>query len=218
MNNSFVFRDQSVINDITEWAMKERNKKTNWFLFDKVLYDLCLKYPKHNNIHEIVTKVALIGRAYSASVERRRNADVTKERDFYYGYVAPVILNSELDMRIYELRGYKTPTEDNLCKILSVHFYLQKLLKECTDMEKRSFSSKYLHFHCPNLFYIFDSYSEKEINKIVKSKYKWVCPSDSDYSYAKYCEKSFFVQQRIAPDEMNFPRIIDSFLQANYRA
>lgn len=213
MSNSFIFSDEQIVKNILEWSKQKRDASTNWFLFDKVLYDLCQQYPRHDNEHKVVAKIAMIGRAYSASVERRKNAEKTSEHDFYYGYVAPLIVDSDLDKRLDALRQYKTPTMENLPEILATHLYLQELLKKATEMDKRSFVSKYLHFHCPNLFYIFDSYSDRAINGIVKIKGKWVCPSGADYCYAKYCEKSLFIQQQTGPYERNFPRILDSYLQ-----
>ena len=101
--------------------------------------------PQHDNAHEVVAKIAMIGRAYSASVERRKNAETTSDRDFYYGYVAPLIVDSDLDKRLDALRKYQTPTTENLPEILATHLYLQELLKKATEMNKRSFASKYLH-------------------------------------------------------------------------
>lgn len=216
--NTFLFNEKSTIEEILEWSKQKRDASTHWFLFDKILYDLCQQYPRHNNAHEVVAKIAMIGRAYSASVERRKNAETTNDRDFYYGYVAPLIVDSDLDERLDALRQYQSPTTENLHEILDTHLYLQELLKKATEMDKRSFVSKYLHFHCPNLFYIFDSYSDREINGIVKSIGKWSCPSGADYCYAKYCEKSLFIQQQTMPNERNFPRILDSFLQVRARS
>lgn len=216
--NNFVFNDKSTVEDVLKWSKQKRDDSTNQFIFDKVLYDLCQQYPRHDNAHEVVAKIAMIGRAYSASVERRKNAETTGEHDFNYGYVAPLIVDSDLDERLDALRKYQTPTTENLPEILVTHLYLQELLKKATEMDKCSFVSKYLHFHCPNLFYIFDSYSDREINGIVKSIGKWSCPSVADYCYAKYCEKSLFIQQQTMPNERNFPRILDSYLQVRARS
>ena len=89
MSDSIFFRDESIVEDILAWSKQKRDTESNWYLFDKVLYDLCKQYPRHNNPHEIVAKIALIGRAYSASVERRRNAKTQRDHDFYYEYIAP---------------------------------------------------------------------------------------------------------------------------------
>ena len=140
--NHFVLCNKSTVEDILEWSKRKRDASTHWFLFDKVLYDLCQQYPRHDNAHEVVAKIAMIGRAYSASVERRKNAETTSERDFYYGYVAPLIVDSDLDKRLDALRKYQTPTTKNLPEILATHLYLQELLKKATEMNKRSFASK----------------------------------------------------------------------------
>lgn len=215
--SNFMFYDNSVIDDILAWSKQKRDANSNWYLFDKVLYDLCQQYPRHNNPHEIVAKIAMIGRAYSASVERRNIADNQRNLDFFYVFIAPLIINSDLDERLDALKQYKTPTPDNLPEILATHLYLQELLKKVTERDNRSFSSKYLHFHFPNLFYLYDFFSKDKMNEIVKHKGRWHIPSDSDREYAMYCQKSLFVQQQLLPDSENAPRIIDSFLQTQSR-
>lgn len=86
--NHFVLCNKNTVEDILEWSKRKRDTSTHWFLFDKILYDLCQQYPRHDNVHEVVAKIAMIGRAYSASVERRKNAETTSDRDFYYGNTA----------------------------------------------------------------------------------------------------------------------------------
>lgn len=217
MNHAFQFRDAQERARITAWSQQVRDVQSRWYLFDQVLYDLCRKYPRHNNEHEVVAKLALIGRGYSAAVERRKNAAETPG-DFYYDYVAPVIVSSGLDARLDALRKYRTPTAENLPEILSVHYYLQTLLRQCTAMEKRSLASKYLHFHCPNLFYIFDAFSKDMLGRIVRFSGRWEIPADADAEYAGYCLRSLFVQEQVSPDEENFPRILDAYLQTVSRA
>jgi hypothetical protein len=48
-------------------------------------------------------------------------------------------------------------TTDNIPQILRVHNDLMTTLSKITDLDKRSFCSKYLHFHLPDLFFIYDS-------------------------------------------------------------
>ena len=43
-----------------------------WSIGNQVLYDLCQRYPRHTVDSEIIAKIWLIGRAYSASIERGR--------------------------------------------------------------------------------------------------------------------------------------------------
>lgn len=220
MNKYFDFRaknyaeKENICNQILMRVETQNSNNNLWDLLDKTLYDLCQKYPYHNNRQEIMTKICLIGRAYSAQIERRKNAEYTKG-DFYSDYVVPTLMNSEIDDRIAQLKQYKYPNAENIEEILSVHKYLQDLFESITDMSKRSLASKYLHFHCPNLFYIYDSVSETEINRIIKRKEN-IPYTDADYRYAMYFGKSLYIQEIIAPDEMNFPRILDSFLQDKF--
>ena len=41
--------------------------------------------------------------------------------------------------------------------MVKVHYLTTKLFSKISGLNKRSLASKYLHFHVPELFYIFDS-------------------------------------------------------------
>src|SRR5665647_3459313 len=41
-----------------------------WGEVDKVLYSVCAEHPKHDERRHVTAKVALVGRAYSAGLER----------------------------------------------------------------------------------------------------------------------------------------------------
>ena len=213
MFDKFSFADININVELIMTVNQGYNDSQNWFLSNKVLYDLCEMYPKHNDLHQIVAKIYLIGRSYAVAVERRTNAKETEEGNFYYDYIAPAIKNSDIDKRLERLKKFDYPTEENMEQILSVHKYLQEVIAQCTADEKRSLVSKYLHFHMPNLFYLYDSYSNNELNKIVKHKSKWNLPENADDEYAKYFIRSLFVQSQIAPEVSDFPRILDRFLQ-----
>jgi len=69
---------------------------TVWNLGNDVLYQLCKKYPEHKTPEEIAAKIWLIGRAYAAAIERRKNKD--EENDaFYESTVLPIMQRSALD-------------------------------------------------------------------------------------------------------------------------
>lgn len=125
-----------------------------------VLYQLCKDYPRHESINEIESKVWLIGRAYAAAIERGRGstAEVGND-DFYHAVVAPTFKDSELDERLDAIKGFRDITEKNASRILAVHGYLVRLIRDKITPRRRnrSFASKYLHFHMPNLFFIYDS-------------------------------------------------------------
>ena len=50
---------------------------------------------------------------------------------------------------------------------IEIHKRLQDLFLSFTGLEKRSLASKYLHFHFPNVFYIYDSRARRAIQKLV---------------------------------------------------
>ena len=59
--------------------------------------------------------------------------------------------------------------ENNIGQIISVHNFLTVIFNEISGLDKRSLASKYLHFHLPNLFYIYDSRADNAIRKMVKT-------------------------------------------------
>lgn len=177
--------------------------RTPWDFGNNVLYDLCRRNQDHKKVDIVIAKIWLIGRSYSAAIERRGNAK-EKNDDFYIKKVAPLLIESELDSKIKELETVKEIKEENIDSILELHKYLLDLFKKITHLNKRSLSSKYLHFHLPELFFIYDSRSTKglrhfiprfnqvpnELNNISKSK-------EVDEEYRKFFLKSFYVREEI---------------------
>ena len=175
---------------------------TPWDFGNNVLYGLCLNNPDHKKEDIVIAKVWLIGRSYSAAIERRNNAKPNEKNDcFYIKKVAPKLINSELDSKIKELETAKEIKEENIDSILDLHKCLLKLFEDITQLNKRSLCSKYLHFHLPKLFFIYDSRSThglthfisrvpNELNNISKSK-------EVDEEYRKFFLKSFYVREEI---------------------
>jgi hypothetical protein len=119
-----------------------------WDLGNHVLYDLCRRNPEHRTLDEIIAKVWLIGRAYAASIERRRNVEAYGD-GFYSETVGPAILASGIDAWIGSLA---TLTDPGHVETIVVHKRLTDLFASLTNLNKRSLASKYLHFHRPDLF------------------------------------------------------------------
>lgn len=144
----------------------QKSKQANaWSLGNQVLYDLCRKYFKHINEKAIIGKIWLIGRAYAAAIERRKQKKEIND-DFYINAVVPRIMHSKLDERLAELKHHNEITNDNLTLVLQTHHYLMTIFHKLTGLEKRSLAAKYLHFHLPNLFYIYDSRAASAVNKL----------------------------------------------------
>ena len=144
-------------------------KSSRWEFGNSILYEMCSNNPYHNQSDIIVGKIWIIGRSYAAAIERRKNASNTND-DFYYDLVAPKMLEigDELDERLSQLRDDGGTIRDNVNNILETHKFLMDVFYELTGLEKRSLASKYLHFHCPELFFIDDSRARTAINRYVK--------------------------------------------------
>ncbi|GIM28449.1 hypothetical protein CPJCM30710_11150 [Clostridium polyendosporum] len=195
-------------------------KKDAWNFGNQVLYDMCSNNPEHKDKKIIIGKVWLIGRAYAAAIERRKNVSETGDGDdFYFKVVAPKIkeIGGELDRRIKALNKCGEITEDNLIQILDTHKFLTDIYYEITKLNKRSLASKYLHFHAPNKFYIYDSRADESIRKYIsldrsmKEKLKHI---EADENYLEFVIRMFTFQNYIKEkyDIYLTPRQIDVFL------
>ena len=142
-------------------ATSEQDQITNaltayriWKFGNEILYRLCADHPAHSEDHVIIAKMWLVGRAYAAAVERRRVNDGLSSDDFYIERLAPTVRNSEIDTWFQRLREDGSRSK---WLTLDVHKRLVDLLKPITKLEKRSFASKYLHFHFPDRFFLYDA-------------------------------------------------------------
>jgi hypothetical protein len=187
---------------------------TGWDLGNQVLYDLCEKYPGHANIDEIVAKIWIIGRTYAAAIERRSKAKDLKGDDFYLRAVGPIIRNARIERWLEPLGAQNEPSLRNSLEILSVHKRLTDLFYRITAQEKRSLASKYLHFHFPHLFFLYDSRAAKTINKYIPPIKIVVKPSDHDKAYASHFFRCLHLTEGIN-DECGVrltPRQLDNYL------
>lgn len=199
-----------------------------WDTGNKVLYALCAQHPNHTKDDEIIAKVWLIGRAYAAAIERTKpskklkagnSADdsaVIAGDDFYTSRVAPMIRNSEIDQWTQPLKTFSSITCDNCEVITGVHKKVMDLFSQISGLDKRSLASKYLHFHFPQLFFIFDSRACVGIQKFSKvtGRAKRARNSNADNEYRKLVEKCLSLVECIKSThnaELS-PRQIDNLL------
>lgn len=189
-----------------------------WRVGNDVLYELCRTRPTHADMAEVIAKIWLIGRSYAAAIERRKNKSETND-DFYEKTVAPVIMGSSIDAWINRAKRYERPCEESWDTLLQVHHDTTKLFRDISDLEKRSLASKYLHFHVPKLFYIYDTRAAKALRsfpEVVRRAGRSGAKTDTqaDNEYRKFAEKCFSLQQHI---EQKFgvtlsPRELDNLL------
>jgi hypothetical protein len=157
--------------------------KISWDWANDVLYRMCRDYPLHEDHEVIMGKIWLIGRAYAAPIERGAGTggDV-------YPTIASKIAGSGLDKWLTSVSDVKSVAMENLHRVLAAHQRLTALLKRHTQRERRSFASKYLHFHNPSAFFIFDSRADREIRQRMGRGHFLLPPScvRADPAYAAF--------------------------------
>ncbi len=168
-----------------------------WSFGNQILYELCSKHPEHNDPKVITAKIWLIGRSYAAAIERRRNVE-EQVNGFYEDQVVPALASSGIDAKINNLRKFNQIEDQSLVAILETHKHLVDVFYGITDQNKRSLASKYLHFHLPNLFYLYDSWAHKCL-RVLKPRYRASrdIAGDFDEVYSKFALKLLDLQEEI---------------------
>ncbi len=193
-----------ITKDIIDFALNP----SIWELGNDVLYSLCRKYPRHDRANAIVAKIWLIGRAYAASIERRKNKNNISSDYFYENNVVKEIQGSQIDEWLDKAK--------DLSGAISVHKQLMDIFYSITNLSKRSLASKYLHFHKPDLFYIYDSRASTAIKKVCPDikNIEQVKVEKADEEYLNYCRRCLWLKghiQKIYKKELT-PRQIDNIL------
>jgi len=186
-----------------------------WDLGNQVLYSLCQDYPRHDRDDAIIAKVWLIGRSYAAAIERRKNSKDTSD-DFYETAVATKIKDSELDDWMAALPDRITDSWRELGSVITLHKRLMDLFSDMTGLKKRSLASKYLHFHRPDLFFIFDSRAKEAITKVTPhlNQIKAISAENADWDYHTFCRRGQWLRESVKERfgrDLN-PRQLDKIL------
>jgi hypothetical protein len=141
-------------------TLAEDTRQTPSDLANQILYDLCQAYPCHDADEAIYAKILLIGRSHAAAIERRRQPKKAKKLpndEFYEKKVVPTIRTNPVDQWIKEAEATPGLNPDSLPILLSVHAKVMRLFQGISGSNQRSLASKYLHFHLPNHFFLYDS-------------------------------------------------------------
>lgn len=150
-----------------------------------MLYQLCRDYPDHKSPEVITAKVWLIGRSYAAAIERGRTTEEDGD-SFYESRVVPKIQASRLDEHIDRVRQFREINLESIPTILTTHKYLTDLFAQISGKDKRSLASKYLHFHCPSLFFLYDSRAARGA-RVLYPRFRSELPIKKvDQEYAKF--------------------------------
>ncbi len=168
------------------WLKNCEKYGTHWDLGNQALYDLCKKYPRHDNVDEILAKIWIIGRSYAAAIERRKKFSSYKGDSFHQRIVGPRMLAARIDEWLQPLHELNRPSYENADQIIAAHKKLTDLFCQMTGLAKRSLASKYLHFHFPKLFYLYDSRAAQELSRISRPANTSPVQEDHDSAYAAY--------------------------------
>ncbi|EGR1425131.1 hypothetical protein D8X77_17940 [Vibrio vulnificus] len=179
---------------------------------NEVLYRMCAEKPLHNDIDVIASKLWIIGRSYSASIERKAGSN------FDIRDAAEIIRKSKIDSKIANITVIERPDLNNLNVILETHSYFLKLLKEATGIEKRSLASKYLHFHAPKAVFIYDSIANREIRARLKGR-RFPISGKHDKEYTAFCHRAIYYRDNVFEQQigaLTTPRRLDMHLLGYY--
>lgn len=167
----------------------------DWGAVDEVLYGICARYPDHSDRRLVTAKIALVGRAYSAGLERQVKPDPGEQA---IAKIAKFVLahSSEIDAIIAALDALHEPLDGAaMTAIVDQHGRFTTLLRQVTAKQTmpRSFAAKYLHFHRPVLP-IYDSYAAERLSALVPWDAKQIPvgqPPGSDGEYRSFCTRFF---------------------------
>ena len=187
---------------------------TCWDIGNRALYQLCKRYPAHDDQEAILAKIWLIGRSYAAAIERRKKFIKGYDSDsFHQRIVGPQMLAARIDEWLEPLQKVKEPSLENAHLIIAAHKRLMDLFCVMSGLEKRSLASKYLHFHFPQLFYLYDSRAAQQISKIT-GRAKGLMLTEYDKTYATYFFKCLNLVGDVKQEHhisLN-PRQLDNYL------
>ena len=186
-----------------DWSLLSDSRKEyarGWQAIDWTLYELCRKYPDHEDEAGVRAKLWLIGRTFATGIERVIPSDRTQGSSM--GKLARHVFSrhAQVDRIVKPLRSLSGPlTRQKLETILAGHHefvqflstFIRSVSPDGKAKEPHSFASKYLHFHCP-LVPIFDSVANTELRSLVPMK-KVTARLDSggkrDEVYAGYASR-----------------------------
>ncbi|MDP2859717.1 MAG: hypothetical protein Q8P50_17330 [Bacillota bacterium] len=204
--------------DISSELIAKAQEQSLWSFGNQILYDMCQRAPLHTSEVEIAGKVLLIGRSYAAAIERGAGSPHSGD-DFYLHEVVTKMksVGAELDDRIRLFHEQPRITRPLLGPIVETHGFLTRVFNDISGKNKRSLASKYLHFHVPDIFYIYDSRAASGVSMLStldrglkRSLSENVC----DSTYVDFVAKAYPLHVRILEDYGIWltPRQLDEML------
>lgn len=182
---------------------------------NRILYQMCRETPLHNNPTEVAGKILLIGRTYAAAMER--GAGFNGSTGSVYKFViAPAIVNSDIDAWIEEAKAANIATAEGFSTVVRVHGNVNALFSSITEtgISRRSLTSKYLHFHAPDKFFIYDSIACRSIKDALGKVLVKGHVEGADKQYYDFYAKCLMLRLKVFDEEgvILTPRQLDQRL------
>jgi len=170
-----------------------------WDFGNGWLYRLCREHPRHDDEGVIIAKIWLIGRSYSAAIERRKTGDGQGSDLFYERKVATGIFRANLDEHLGALPPAMRDPRVQIGRALAVHEMLLGVFEKITGEAKRSLASKYLHFHRPDLFFLYDSRARGAIATVTPKigQIQDIESEGGDVEYRAFCRRALWLTHSI---------------------
>lgn len=162
---------------------------------NKLLYDMCrdIDGQKWDNTKILADKIWLIGRAYTASPERRISKGKVEKTgdgtgDYFKGVAKYIHNNCNIKKETVDMLNgnYKFDFSDSdinllICTIKSVEKFNDAVKKASIEYDEPrkeesnyknqiSFCSKFLHFHFPDTVFIIDSFSKEATSYLFSNR------------------------------------------------
>lgn len=177
----------------------------------RALYDLCFMY-RHHMRDEIVTdKLRLITRLHSTYLYN--DVPARPGKPFSAEAAAHSLSQSPVD---HWFGALSTAEQLDSGLLLELHKRLMGVFDDINEEAARSLASKYLHFHFPELFYVYDSRIASALSLLMEGECGFLALADFDPAYGRFhacCRKLI---ERITPlvGRALSPRELDRVLRA----
>ncbi len=203
--------------DVLPADISYAQEPTPWDLGNDILYAMCRQHSGHRRADEIIAKIWLIGRSYAAAIERRKNADDTTSDDFYERDVVNAMQSSGIDTWLESLPAFKSEPQTCARAAIEAHFNLVRVFSKLAHgQEKHSLASKYLHFHRPDVFFIYDSRAQAAITRVTPDIHFVDPPTleKKDELYWQFFSRCLWLRRKLAVPfgQPPTPREIDKVL------
>lgn len=178
-------------------AEYDKDRDAAWGYGNSVLYRMCKEEPRHCDPDVVSAKLWLIGRSYAASPERGSGAAPEGESPAFFDWLAGQMNWPALDRKLDKLSEDNPFGPETLSLILGLHRCFHEKLKAAikprlNGLEPRrqtSFCSKYLHFHKPDHFPLFDSYVSAAVSRATGPWKRYQYNPKHDPKYSRFCQQ-----------------------------